>query len=75
MKMLKLKALLPLRDQEVLSNISSYLLNAEIKHYLSLANTLKAIGAISASFVAFKTVKILIARRKYAHIPGPKTQG
>ena len=73
--MLQIEQYLPIRAQEALPKIQDYLLGIHIEKYLTLANALKAIGALSASYVAYKVARILAVRRKYAHIPGPKTKG
>ena len=33
------------------------------------------IGCVGAGFFIYKTLKIYIIRRKYRHVPGPKTKG
>ena len=73
--MQQLQAYLPARAQELLPIIQDYLIKIQIEKYLTLANTLKAVGAIGASLVALRVAKTLAVRRKYAHIPGPKTSG
>ena len=73
--MSQLQAYLPAKAQEILPLVQDYLIKIQIEKYLTLANTLKAIGAISASYVALKVAKMFALRQKYAHIPGPKTKG
>ena len=73
--MLQLQSYLPAKAQDMLPILQDYLIKIQVEKYLTLANTLKAIGAISASILALKVAKILALRRKYAHIPGPETRG
>ena len=73
--MLQIQSYLPAKAQEILPIVQDYLIKIQIEKYLTLANTLKAIGAISASLVALKVAKVLARRRRYAHIPGPETKG
>ena len=73
--MQQLQVYIPARVQEILPGMKSYLLDVEIEKYLTLANTLKAVGALSASYIVYKVAKILALRRRYAHIPGPETKG
>ena len=32
-------------------------------------------ASLSLGFFAYKTIKIYLVRRKYRHVPGPKTNG
>ena len=73
--MLQLQSYLPPKVLDALPILQEYLIKIQIEKYLTLANTLKAIGAISAGYVALKVAKILAQRRRYAHIPGPQTKG
>ena len=73
--MQQLQVYLPAKAQELLPIVQDYLIKIQIEKYLTLANTLKAIGAIGASYVALKVAKTLAVRRKYAHIPDQRHLG
>jgi hypothetical protein len=38
-------------------------------------NVFKLIGGFGLSYFIYKTIKIYLKRRKFGHIPGPKTKG
>lgn len=38
-------------------------------------NVLKIIGGLGFSYFIYKTIKIYLKRRKFSHLPGPKTKG
>ena len=40
-----------------------------------LTKTLGILAGLTASFILYKAGKIYLTRRKYRHIPGPKTNG
>jgi hypothetical protein len=40
-----------------------------------LAKTFGILAGLTASFILYKAGKIYLIRRKYRHIPGPKTNG
>ena len=70
-----LQVYLPNKIQEILPALNDYLTATQVHKYLTVANSLKAIGTLGASYFVLKVVKILNERRKFAHIPGPETKG
>lgn len=59
----------------ILAKLSSIDLIEQLKEQLSIRNSLKALVAFGSVSFAYLTMKTYFVRRKYAHIPGPKTNG